>query len=439
MSDRTIVWFRRDLRLTDHPALAEACADGEVLPLFVVDPAFAAGSPTRWAFLHDCLEALDAATGGALVIRHGDPVDELPAIAAEVGATSVVVSRDYTPYGRQRDGVVGDALRASDVPFRGCRIAVRRCAGWRHQGRRLALRRVHTRSRGVGAYAGGRHRSAPRPTRTGSISRARGCRRGLRSRFRCRPPASREAHDRWVEFRADALDAYDEARNLPAVDGTSRLSPYLRFGVLHPRQLLADTESSVQGHATFESELAWRDFYADVLFQRPETAWENLDRRFDALAVDTDAAARARFECWCEGRTGFPIVDAGMRQLVASGWMHNRVRMVVASFLVKDLHLPWQWGARFFMRHLLDGDLASNNHGWQWAAGTGTDAAPFFRVFNPTAQQERWDPDGEYVRAVGARARHGRIPRADGRPRCRASRGARPLRGREAPLSSVVA
>ena len=148
----------------------------------------------------------------------------------------------------------------------------------------------------------------------------------------------------------------------------------------------------------FASELAWRDFYADVLLREPRSAWTNLDRRFDRLPVETGARARADFARWCNGTTGFPIVDAGMRQLVASGWMHNRVRMITASFLVKDLHLPWQWGARFFIQHLVDADLASNNHGWQWAAGCGTDAAPFFRIFNPAAQQERWDPDGEYVR-----------------------------------------
>ncbi|MCB1005645.1 MAG: FAD-binding domain-containing protein, partial [Acidimicrobiales bacterium] len=141
-----------------------------------------------------------------------------------------------------------------------------------------------------------------------------------------------------------------------------------------------------------------REFYADVLFVRPESAWRNLNPRMDAMPLDTDAAAHRRFDRWATGTTGFPFVDAGMRQLAATGWMHNRVRMVVASFLVKDLHLPWQWGARHFMAHLVDGDLASNSHGWQWAAGTGTDAAPYFRVFNPTSQGERFDPDGDYVR-----------------------------------------
>ncbi len=218
----------------------------------------------------------------------------------------------------------------------------------------------------------------------------------------CELPAvgERAAHERWEAFRSDGVDTYGDRRDLPAVDGTSRLSPALKWGTIHPRQLLADIDASgagAKGHTVFSSELAWREFYADVLFRQPRTAWENLNTKMDALPVDTDRAARDRFDRWTSGTTGFGIVDAGMRQLSATGWMHNRVRMITASFLVKDLHLPWQWGARWFMHHLVDGDLASNNHGWQWAAGTGTDAAPYFRVFNPMLQADRYDPDGEYV------------------------------------------
>jgi deoxyribodipyrimidine photo-lyase len=186
-------------------------------------------------------------------------------------------------------------------------------------------------------------------------------------------------------------------RNLPGVAGTSRLSAALRWGVLHPRQLLGELLPE-RPHEVFRSELAWREFYADVLFRRPESAWRSLQPRMDAMPVDGDDRARARFAAWRHGRTGYPIVDAGMRELLATGWMHNRVRMITASFLVKDLHLPWQWGARHFLRHLVDGDLASNQHGWQWTAGTGTDAAPYFRIFNPTTQSERFDPQGDYLR-----------------------------------------
>lgn len=187
----------------------------------------------------------------------------------------------------------------------------------------------------------------------------------------------------WEKFRDERLEDYDQTRDRPDLDATSRMSAFLRWGVLHPRTLLRDCAG------TFRNELAWREFYADVLWHRPETARENYDRRFDRMKHDDDLEL---FEAWKNGRTGFPIVDAGMRQLQQEGFLHNRVRMIVASFLVKDLHLPWWWGARHFMRHLIDGDLASNQHNWQWVAGCGTDAAPFFRVFNPATQAKKFDP-----------------------------------------------
>jgi deoxyribodipyrimidine photo-lyase len=210
-------------------------------------------------------------------------------------------------------------------------------------------------------------------------------------------PGEAAAHALADEFLETGIGDYADDRNRPDFPGTSRLSPYLRWGVLHPRQLL-DRLGEGRGDRVFRSELAWREFYADVLWRRPETAWTSLQPKMRAMPVDDDLAARARFDRWAAGTTGYPIVDAGMRQLAATGWMHNRVRMVVASFLVKDLHLPWQWGAKFFMQRLVDGDLASNSHGWQWTAGTGTDAAPFFRVFNPVSQAEKFDPEGAYVR-----------------------------------------
>jgi deoxyribodipyrimidine photo-lyase len=202
----------------------------------------------------------------------------------------------------------------------------------------------------------------------------------------------------WENFRDTALDRYNETRNNPDIAGTSMLSPYLRFGIIHSRSLLAELNET-KAHAVFRSELGWREFYADVLFHQPRTVRENLQRKMDSIVVDTGEVAQQRFALWCEGKTGYPIVDAGMKQLLATGWMHNRVRMIVASFLVKDLHLPWQWGAKYFMKHLVDGDIASNQHGWQWTAGTGTDASPYFRIFNPISQGEKFDPDGTYVRS----------------------------------------
>jgi deoxyribodipyrimidine photo-lyase len=204
------------------------------------------------------------------------------------------------------------------------------------------------------------------------------------------------ARRRWTRYVEERLAGYDGDRDRPDLDATSRMSVHLKWGEIHPRTMLADlAHRRSAGAATYRKELAWREFYADVLWHRPETAREYLRREFATMAYDEPGA---RLTAWQEGRTGYPLVDAGMRQLRATGWMHNRVRMVAASFLVKDLHLEWQHGARHFMRWLVDGDLASNQHGWQWTAGCGTDAAPYFRVFNPVAQGARFDPAGDYVR-----------------------------------------
>ena len=338
------------------------------------------------------------------MIRHGDPAEVIPAVAAELDADRVFVSRDYSPYGRRRDtavqvGLGGTGRRLEGI---GSPYAVMPGAVTKDDGTPYAVFTPFSK----------RWRSirweAP-VDEPGDDFRWHGGASALESdELGDRPdpdielPSAGEgaAHDLWSGFMPHGVDEYSEQRNLPAVEGTSKLSPALKWGTIHPRQLLADLDASgagPKGHTVFSSELAWREFYADVLFQQPRTAWENLNPKMNAMPVDTDAAARKRFDRWTVGETGFGIVDAGMKQLAATGWMHNRVRMIVASFLVKDLHLPWQWGARWFMQHLIDGDLASNNHGWQWAAGTGTDAAPYFRVFNPHLQQERYDPTGEYV------------------------------------------
>ena len=213
-------------------------------------------------------------------------------------------------------------------------------------------------------------------------------------------PGESAALRRWGDFLDEGVQGYRTDRDLPAKKGTSGMSPYLKYGCIHPRTMLADLarRKSSESASAYRTEIAWREFCADVLYQRPDSARENYDKSFDALPVEYGKKADEDFAAWQEGRTGFPIVDAGMRQLRAEAWMHNRVRMIVASFLVKDLHLPWWWGARHFMQLLVDGDLASNQHGWQWTAGSGTDAAPYFRIFNPTTQGERFDPEGDYVR-----------------------------------------
>ena len=211
-------------------------------------------------------------------------------------------------------------------------------------------------------------------------------------------PGEAAAARRLSRFLAGPVERYDADRDRPDHEGTSRLSPYLRFGCVHPRQVLARIDPASADHRRFESELCWREFYADVLFHRPDSARSAYRPGWADFPVDQGEQADERFAAWTSGLTGYPIVDAGMRQLAGEGWMHNRLRMITASFLVKDLHLDWVRGARWFMRCLVDGDLASNQHGWQWVAGTGTDAAPYFRVFNPVAQGLRFDPGGVYLR-----------------------------------------
>jgi deoxyribodipyrimidine photo-lyase len=211
------------------------------------------------------------------------------------------------------------------------------------------------------------------------------------------------ARARWEEFLEDDLAGYAGDRDRPDLDATSQMSVHLKYGTIHPRTMLVDIAGHPAGRSKgaerFVAELCWREFYADVLWHRPDSAWGDLRQDLRGMAYEDPAGAVAgHVRAWERGRTGYPLVDAGMRQLLAEGWMHNRVRMVVASFLVKDLHVWWPHGARYFLEHLRDGDIASNNHGWQWVAGTGTDAAPYFRVFNPVTQGERYDPDGDYVR-----------------------------------------
>ena len=396
---RSILWFRRDLRLTHHQAMAKAGRDGrEVAAVFVLDPRLmrTSGAP-RMAFMLRALRALNDDLGGALIVRIGDPTVVVPKLAGELGADEVHVTRDYAPYGRQRDGEVAERLAQHNSRLVGTGSAYLVAPGTVRKPDATPYAvftpffRTWTRELEL------RPRSTPGVLPRWIVDLATdelpddpqlGC---------TLPEASSAAAlARWNTFVGADLDRYKRQRDLPGVDGTSAMSPYLRWGIVHPDQLLGALGPN-EGGETFLRELAWRDFYADVLASYPESARRNLRTSLDTIQMDTDEAAQARFRLWCAGETGYGLVDAGMRQLLATGWMHNRVRMVVASFLVKDLHLPWQWGARHFMRHLVDGDLASNQHGWQWAAGTGTDAAPYFRVFNPDAQRQRWDPEGLYV------------------------------------------
>ena len=401
-----LLWFRRDLRLADHPALLAARdaagPDGTVLPVFVFDDRLwnPSGGP-RQRFLLDCLNALDEALDGALVLRHGDPVQVIPRLVADTAATSVHVSADSGPYGRTRDDAVerglgdlplvrsgspyavtpGRVTKRDDTPFQ---VFTPFARAWREHGWRAPAPRP---------------RSVPWLTGVPSDEPPAVAGNGVRL-----PPAGEgAARAVWEQFLEKGLTGYADGRDRPGIDGTSRMSAYLKYGCIHPRTLLADLAGlSVAGGGEsirrYTDELAWREFYADVLWHRPHTAREYLRPELQGMDYDDGPGTAELVAAWEQGRTGFPIVDAGMRQLLGEAWMHNRVRMIVASFLVKDLHQEWTRGARYFLRHLVDGDLASNNHGWQWVAGTGTDASPYYRVFNPITQGKKFDPDGAYVR-----------------------------------------
>ncbi len=396
----SVMWFRRDLRLGDNPALLEACADGDVLPLFVLDPAlWGPAGPVRRAYLGASLRALDAALRqrrASLSVVRGDPVRRVVLAAREVGATRVHVAADHGPYGHRRDRDVEKALAEHGIELVRTGSAYAVAPGRVTNGSGDPYK-VFTPFSKAWADHGWRG-PVDAPTGVSWL--------GLAETVELpdpRPPGGVELPEageiaalrRWTEF-LERVGDYDEDRDRPGVDGTSRMSAHLKWGEIHPRTMLADlSRLRSQGAATYRKELAWREFYADVLFAQPRTAREYLRPEFAAMQYDEPGD---RLEAWRRGRTGFPIVDAGMRQLRATGWMHNRVRMIVASFLVKDLHLEWQHGARHFMRWLVDGDLASNQHGWQWTAGCGTDAAPYFRVFNPTGQGRKFDPQARYVR-----------------------------------------
>jgi deoxyribodipyrimidine photo-lyase len=399
----SVIWLRRDLRLHDHPAfvratLAVAGPGSGAVALFVIDDAlWGPSGDARRAYLVRSLRHLDNALDGRLVVRRGDPVQVVPALAHEVNAAEVHITADTGPYGRRRDDAVAAALRedghtlvATGTPYAVGPGRLVTGAGtpfkvftpfrraWARHGWRLPAEPVDV-DRVLGGIPGC---DLPDEPDLGAV----------------RLPEAGEAaaQARWQSFTGGPLADYADHRDRPATAGTSELSVSLKFGELHPRTLLADlARLPSSGADLYRNQLCWRDFYGDVLWHQPESARAYLRPEYATMRYDEPAE---QFEAWQRGRTGFPFVDAGMRQLLGEGWMHNRVRMVVASFLIKDLHIEWQHGARHFMKHLRDGDLALNQHGWQWVAGSGTDAAPYFRVFNPITQGLKFDPDGAYVR-----------------------------------------
>lgn len=402
-----IWWIRRDLRLYDNPALTAALEGGRtVVPAFFLDDRLLQGataSPVRNRFLAGGLASLDQslrALGGRLIVRRGDPRAELARLSREVAAEVIVAEVDHSPFARRRDAEIAASLPLQWVN------------GLTIQPPELVVRPDGSPYTVFGAFRR-LWDSLPPPSRRGLLPSPSSLPPlpdipsqplEAKSPPEAFPPGEAEAMRRLERFLEGPAAEYDEGRNRLDWDGTSALSPYFRFGMLsartafvHAAEALAAAESPVARRSlhAWIGELVWREFYVAILHHFPHVLRHAFRPALRKIRWHNEPEA---FEAWKAGRTGYPVVDAAMRQLAQTGWMPNRARMIVASFLTKDLLIDWQWGERWFMQNLVDGDPAANNGGWQWTAGVGTDAAPYFRIFNPTRQAEKFDPQGAYVR-----------------------------------------
>jgi deoxyribodipyrimidine photo-lyase len=414
---RTVIhWFRRDLRISDNSALNAAVGDAQVVvPLYVLSK-WSGGhrwtGPNRQAFLCGCLYSLDAnlrAVGSRLIIRRGDAVTEILAMALEAGASAIFINRDPDPFGREVErrleveaGKIGidvwlfkdtcvherdEVLTGAGDPYR---VFSPYARAWMKQEKLLPGARVRALIPPSPTLA-----SEPLPDlSTWGLSEAGGD---------LVPAGERAARERLDTFLKGAISVYRDARNTPSGETTSRLSQDLRFGLISIRTVLQKCESIAadagpearDSASTFVSELIWREFYMQILWHFPAVIEHEFNPKYRGMPWPGSDAV---FDRWTRGETGFPIVDAAMRQLAQTGFMHNRARMITAMFLTKDLHVDWRRGEQWFMQMLADGEIASNNGGWQWSAGTGADAAPYFRIQNPWTQSARYDPGGKYIK-----------------------------------------
>jgi deoxyribodipyrimidine photo-lyase len=413
---RTAVhWFRADLRLGDNTALHAACAEADaVIPVFIFDPAILrapdTGAPIT-GFMLETLRALErdvAAAHGRLVFRHGRVLDEMKAMFRDSKATALFYNRDYEPFARERDAAVEKWARGAGIEVRSFKNGVLHEPHevLKDDGKPYGVFTAYARKWRLRPQApvlpAARFPQRAQPKWPRSVGLPTLKELGFKLAIKLPPAGEKAARAQLQRFVRGPLRRYATVRNFPAEAGTSQLSPHLRLGSISPRTVLASASRAARAQAkvasdagTFVGELIWRDFYRQILWHFPHAATGAFKPAYRHLKWSNNERL---FAAWCEGRTGFPIVDAGMRQLNATGWMHNRVRMIVASFLCKDLLVSWQRGERYFMQRLLDADLASNNGGWQWSASTGTDAQPYFRIFNPLAQARKFDPEGGYIR-----------------------------------------
>jgi deoxyribodipyrimidine photo-lyase len=411
-------WFRADLRLADNTALHAACQNADtVIPVFIFDPQILqradAGAPIV-GFMLECLKELEKdvqEAGGKLTFRHGDVEEEMRAVLKATKATHLYYNRDYEPLARKRDTAVEKMARSMGIEVHSFKDGVihephevlkadgqpyKVFTAYSHAWRAQPMPEVLP---GIKYRRTPDHKYIKYPT---GIDLPTAQKLGFKIEIPLPPGGEGAGLERLAEFAKKDLLQYGGQRDFPALGATSRLSPHIRLGTLSVRTIIDAVQMAAKNHPaahqhtnTFITELIWRDFYRQILWHFPHAETSAFKQQYNDLEWENNTRL---FQAWCEGRTGYPLVDAGMRQLNTTGWMHNRVRMIVAAFLTKDLLISWQWGERYFMQKLIDADLASNNGGWQWSASTGTDAQPYFRIFNPTSQAKKFDPEGVYIR-----------------------------------------
>ncbi|MFN7856317.1 MAG: cryptochrome/photolyase family protein [Acidovorax sp.] len=420
-----LVWFRRDLRAQDQAALHHALSQcQQVHCVFVFDTDILDDLPRvdrRVEFLRESLVELDATLrglspqgAGGLIVVHGRAADAVPQLVLELGAQAVFANHDDEPQALSRDAQVRTRLAAAGQAFHTFKdhMILERCEVLTQSGgaysvftpyKNAWLRKADPQALAELPIEPLAHRLAPMPEarrRAVPTLAELGFEPAGLSALKL-PTGSTGGQALFKDF-LDRIDRYEDTRNFPAVKGPSYLSVHLRFGTISPRLLARTAHSRMHagsaGASVWLSELIWRDFYFQILHHHPHVVERSFKPAYDAIAWETGAHAEELFAAWCEGRTGYPLVDAAMSQINQKGYMHNRMLMVVASFLVKDLGIDWRWGERYFARQLNDFDLAANNGGWQWASSSGCDAQPYFRIFNPVSQSQKFDPEGKFIR-----------------------------------------